>query len=507
MGLRGDDLDDSIPRILDVDAWMRQFALLSLTGIGDTYTQGNPHNINFYVRPGGGLVESMPWDWDFTFSRAATSPLWGGRNFSNVIKRPKFKRVFYGHMLDLIETTYNEDYMTPWLTHLGTRSGESYTGNASYIRSRVRHVTGSRGIPEEFPFEATATAATVDGPSGMIEGKGWFNVKEIRANGEPIAVTWLDDEQWQAAVALQPGENPLAISAIDYQGKEVASAALSITNTSSIASPAKENLVVTELHYHPADGGTEFIELQNISTAATIDLSGAAFTNGVNFTFPPGSQLAPGKFALVVEDVAAFEALYGNTWPVVGAYTGNQLSNGGERVVFSDAGGAPIWDFEYNDRAPWPEAADGDGPSLVLLAPESSPEHADAANWAASSVAGGTPGSEDAGAGDLVDADGDGLAALLERAFGTSDSVPSPEAIPELSLVGDEVHITVRRDTAQAALVIGLERSEDLEIWEPVEPVLLGTVAVDGQAGVVVETWGVGEPLDGGYYRVSASKL
>ncbi|MFP6872667.1 MAG: hypothetical protein VCA55_04080, partial [Verrucomicrobiales bacterium] len=50
----------------------------------------------------------------------------------------------------------------------------------------------------------------------------------------------------------------------------------------------------------------------------------------------------------------------------------------------------------YNDASPWPEQADGDGPSLVLNDPESAPDPADPASWTAGLLEGGSPGTADA---------------------------------------------------------------------------------------------------------------
>ena len=57
--------------------------------------------------------------------------------------------------------------------------------------------------------------------------------------------------------------------------------------------------------YHPPstanyDGDAfEFIELKNVGNAPR-ELSGAYFTNGVNFTFPLGTIIAPGRFLVLV---------------------------------------------------------------------------------------------------------------------------------------------------------------------------------------------------------------
>jgi hypothetical protein len=50
-----------------------------------------------------------------------------------------------------------------------------------------------------------------------------------------------------------------------------------------------------------------------------------------------------------------------------------------------------VIDFvKYDDRDPWPVAADGDGPSLELI--DTSQVNYLPENWGAGNVAGGTPG-------------------------------------------------------------------------------------------------------------------
>jgi hypothetical protein len=70
------------------------------------------------------------------------------------------------------------------------------------------------------------------------------------------------------------------------------------------------SLRITEIMYDPADGSAyEYLELQNIG-ASTLDLGGVRFTNGLDYTFPAGTQLPPGAFIVVCRDRAAFLARY-----------------------------------------------------------------------------------------------------------------------------------------------------------------------------------------------------
>ncbi len=164
--------------------------------------------------------------------------------------------------------------------------------------------------------------------------------------------------------------------------------------------PIAESLRITEIMYHPIDTGqptdpnTEYIELTNIG-AEVINLNLVRFTDGVDFTFP-SLDLAPAEHLLVVKDVSAFEARYGGGFNIAGQYTGS-LSNGGERLVLSDAVGQVIADFRFQDD--WYDLTDGLGFSLTVKDPAKvDPTTLSERNtWRASTDAGGSPGSDDTG--------------------------------------------------------------------------------------------------------------
>ncbi len=159
------------------------------------------------------------------------------------------------------------------------------------------------------------------------------------------------------------------------------------------------DLFITELMYNPtaSEGFTgtqlEFIELKNVGNGE-LDLSGVQFTAGIRYTFPIGTRLAPGAFVVLVSNAEGFASRYPGV-PFDGVYTG-QLANSGERVTLSHAVGTTIFSVRYSDVEPWPASADGGGFSLVPVNPNLNPDPDDAANWRASSAAGGSPGSDDA---------------------------------------------------------------------------------------------------------------
>ncbi|MFN5960406.1 MAG: CotH kinase family protein [Verrucomicrobiota bacterium] len=255
--------------------------------------------------------------------------------------------------------------------------------------------------------------------------------------------------------------------------------------------PSPANLVVSRIHYHPAEPATpaetavstnrddfEFIELLNVGPQ-TIDLPGLAFTEGIAFSFTssaPFTQLAPGARVIVARRAAALTARYGPGLPIAGEFAGNTgLSNSGETITLATPT-ATIRQFAYDDALPWPSAADGGGPELVLTAPSpaaaSDPWHSNGLHWhAASTTNPGSPPSPTfsqwlATNPHPDDPDGDGRNALAEYAMGSLPLVPdsSPILSANASQAGTELTLT-RAIGPQVAFRI--ESSPNLSHWSP----------------------------------------
>ena len=146
------------------------------------------------------------------------------------------------------------------------------------------------------------------------------------------------------------------------------------------AGPRIGPVVINEIHYHPDLNGDEFIELKNI-TGLPVPLFDLATPtnrwrlNGAGFDFPADVTLAENGLLLLVRmDPAAFRAKYGvpAEVPIFGPFSG-ELQDSGERLELQKPGPLDtnsavayinVDAVRYNDKAPWPPAADGSGPSL-----------------------------------------------------------------------------------------------------------------------------------------------
>jgi hypothetical protein len=327
-------------------------------------------------------------------------------------------------------------------------------------------------------------------------------------------------------------EGAVTITARVLQGTEW-SAATQVEFIAGVAPAMADNLVVSEVMYRPALPTSdelaagyenrdlfEYVELLNIG-GETIALLGCRFTDGVDYAF---DALAPAlleaaQSVLVVRDREAFTFRYGAEAAarVAGEFTdGTGLSNDGESIVIEGVAGL-IRDFTYNDKSPWPESADGEGFSLVLLSPATNPDHNIAGNWRASAMEGGSPGKQEAagqpftnwsesngGVTPESDSDHDGRNALLEFAMGSDPN--SIELSSELMSGGrrsievdgsidDYLVIEFNKSLTASGIVIFPELSLSLELWDAADAEVVMMGEQDNGDGTSRMFYRTAEPL------------
>jgi hypothetical protein len=248
---------------------------------------------------------------------------------------------------------------------------------------------------------------TLNGADPRPTGGGPPSAGVLTYDGTPITITETTrlrarayDPSW---TALTGANNPPLVS--KWSG---------LTNIRYAVDPqvAIGQLAVTELSYHPTgataselainpvfqDRDFEFVELRNVGTT-TIDLGGAKFTSGIQFSFSglDAVSVPPGGYVVVVSNPSAFAARYGTSIPVLGPWTGD-LANEGEELVIRAADDSTLLDFTYSDS--WYDDSDGTGASLEFIGTSfTSADFNNPANYRVGSEVNGTPG----GAGIGVD--------------------------------------------------------------------------------------------------------
>ncbi len=442
--------------LLDTDGWLRSFTGPVAWAVADNYAYGAQHNCLYYVQPDGRL-RYIPWDMDFTASAGATASVNPNAELGKMINTLAGttaddinKRTYYGYLLHMVDTAFNPGYLGRWMDHYTCFVNEDYRANfftfvttrEAYIRTQI-----TSAVPLA-TFQITTNGGnnySEPNSNTVLSGDGWVNVSTISlAGGDPLPITWTDQDSWTVTLPVAFGPNSFAIEARDLQGNVIGTDSIVVTGSSAVVPASAANLVVSELHYHPADptpaeitaGFTsmddfEWIELQNIS-ADTVNLTGCHFDLAITYTFASGTLIGPGGRLVLPRRAAAFALRNAGVTTAPEYYlaatpTGNQFSNGGEEVLLVDALGMDIKRFSYDDAAPWPTAPDGTGNSLVLISPFTNPDHTEPLSWRSSFAVNGTPGSSEGSAfsgSGLADSDNDGITDLTEFAIG-SGQLPS----------------------------------------------------------------------------------
>jgi len=144
-----------------------------------------------------------------------------------------------------------------------------------------------------------------------------------------------------------------------------------------LATLAKGAVVINEIHHDP-DVKTElaeFIELYN-DGVEPVDLSGWMIADAIAFTFPEGSKLDGGSFAVVAHNPRQFKAKFGIS--PLGPWLG-KLDNDGERIELRDATGQLVDRVRFRLGFPWPIVGDPPGYSIELIHPDL--DNNDGHNW------------------------------------------------------------------------------------------------------------------------------
>ncbi|KKL16040.1 hypothetical protein LCGC14_2499570, partial [marine sediment metagenome] len=221
----GSQLDILSQQVIDVDQWMRTFALLTLGGMADIYHLSYwPKNLQVFVRPEDDRIIVLPWDMDGAMGHSSSADLLGAyigslgktSNFRKVLEIPNNLHYYYGHINDIIETTYNLTYLNEWIDHYEPFvSVDESTFIRNYVSARRTFALGRLPGQQSFAVTTSGNDLTVNQPAITLEGTGWINVREIFLNDSdrPLDIVWTNTTHWQAAVPLDYGDNELTLVA------------------------------------------------------------------------------------------------------------------------------------------------------------------------------------------------------------------------------------------------------------------------------------------------------
>jgi hypothetical protein len=145
------------------------------------------------------------------------------------------------------------------------------------------------------------------------------------------------------------------------------------------------NLLISEIHYHPADGDDkEFIELVNAGSSA-IPLKDFNLTGDIHYTFRD-ETIAAGEYIVIAKSANSY---LGRGFKVL-QWDDGDLPDGVGCILLQNRQGSIIDFVNYDATYWWPKEPNGSGPSLELFS--TALENMVSSSWRSSYAIGGTPG-------------------------------------------------------------------------------------------------------------------
>ncbi len=236
-------------QMLDLDQWMRAYAWTTIISSFDNYFGSNtPHNHYFFIRPSDNKICFLPWDNDFLFEtggfyRIRACDSLNAKLFADVNDR-RYRRLYYGHLYDILTTVVNADYLTSWAQHFGALIPEEDYVNY-YLDFQIDRADWimTTQLPAHVAFEIITNNGnnfSTSASSVVIEGNGWIDIRTLELAGydpQP-AFLWVDPPdpdpdmtRWRTTVGLAYGANVLQFNAYDFAGNLTASDSITVTRT------------------------------------------------------------------------------------------------------------------------------------------------------------------------------------------------------------------------------------------------------------------------------------
>ncbi len=352
METTGTNFTGQLTNVIEIDQWLRALAVNVLSGMGDSYGgDGSQHNVQFYVRPSDGRVLYFPHDIDAFFS--ATRSIIPNGDLSKMIAVPAYARAYYGHLQEILGTTYNATYMTRWANHFGRLlPRQNFASHLADLVARANSVQSqlNTAVPAVAFAITTSSGNNFTTSNNVITfaGTAPLSVRTIEINGVNYPVTWTSTTAWSIQLPLLAGVNAIAVQGVSGSGVRLSTAVDSITITNTGAG-AFLPVVINEWMasnvgpdglVDPVDGlYQDWFELFNPNTNA-LSLAGFYLTDNLTqpskWRIPAGITIDAGGFLLVWADN---EPEQNSSYSLHGQlHAGFQLASDGEALALYSPG-------------------------------------------------------------------------------------------------------------------------------------------------------------------------
>jgi hypothetical protein len=393
--------------LVDIEEWMGIFATEHIVENFDAYGHEIGKNMYAYLPPNGKWKLFMfDLDWamlaapNYSANYAASAgPLFNADDptITRMYAFPPFARAYWRAVQNAVNGPLNSANCNPVID---AKSRSLFANGIQWCDSqplsepsKVKTWFSQRRTALQNQLATVAapfavTSVSLSNNVAVVKGTSPIGAQTIEFNGAQWPVTWTSVTGWTATVVLKPGTNQWNVVGVDPNGQPMpgASTTAGTVYNGAAVSPVGQ-VVINEIMYHPLLPDAGYVELYNRSASLSFDLSGFEF-NGLSYSFPEGSMIAPNRYLVLAANRAGFATAYGSTNLVFDTFAGS-LQNNGETLTLHKAGtngsaDVVVSKVRYRDSAPWPTLADGTGSALQLVDPAQ--DNWRVGNWAAADV-------------------------------------------------------------------------------------------------------------------------
>jgi len=353
-----------LENVVDVENWMRMLAANNTVGNWDAFGAGSGQNVDAWVS-----AESK---WTLSTIDLSicldNSLAYGGlfqtseTPWSRMLGTPKYLRMYLRALKELAHGPMNPAEIQPILDAkhsaflaAGIAAG-SPSSTKSSIANRRSNILMLLTPFDPLTFQVSGTRFIAANDAVVIQGTAPLELESVRINGVDYKPRWTSTTNWSLALPAPAGTNAWSIEARDRAGNAMAGAIGVTVQNSHTPEPTIGNVVFNEILFNTAAPEAEYIELFN-RAATAFDLSGWT-VNGIGYTFPQGSIIAPGQYLVLARSGIAFAAHHGALIPVFGTFEGS-LQADGEILSLIQPGLTAEADVvvdrvRYESTPPWP---------------------------------------------------------------------------------------------------------------------------------------------------------
>ncbi len=364
----------SVEAVVDIEQWMRTFAVEHIVGNWDSYGYGLGQNMYTY-KPSNGRWKMIMWDVDVALLDPPTTDLFKLTNplfppvngdpavVGRMYKDPKFVRAYWRAVQDAVNGPLQSTNLNAFLdlryaafiangVQVGGVRASSPSGIKSYFSQRLTYCLGQLAkVGADFSVN-TPDFVSTDNSVALISGTAPVAVRDLAINGVPFPVTWTSVTSWTARVELRLGMNKLVLQGLDRQGRvlDETRRTNTVLYTGSAVSPNRAvfinewmaNNVNPGGFPNPEGGGyDDWFELYNAGSNP-VDLAGYSLTDNLaepaQFRIPSGYVIPPHGYLLVWADGQPAR----NRTDSPGLHVNFQLAKSGEAIGLFAPDGRPI---------------------------------------------------------------------------------------------------------------------------------------------------------------------